>query len=392
MTDTSQDTETGPEPIDAEFEPARGPEPGKVGRHGPGWGGALILALFAAAAGGAIGYGGSELAPGMLTRIVTFDGPGTPRAAIEDARNANETARADLRAELGGQIDALSRRVQDLEARLDDMPSVPSRAELEDTFASREAIAALRRRLSALESVGATGDDDAPAPAALSRSVAALAARMDELETASGRAATREDFAALREELDRLGTRLAEAEANFGARQEAASSRQAARTEAALALSTIEAAARRGQGFAAALTNLQAVRPDAPSLGVLEPIALDGAPTLSALKGRFGQMAEAVRQAARPVGEGNGALSVAERLFGDAIEVRREGEPAVVATLEAARAALDEDDLGGAISALETLEEPALAAAQPWLEDARARRTLERALDGLRLALMREDE
>ena len=384
MTDTPPPG-TDAEPIDAEFEPASGPAPGTV-RSGPGWGAALVLAVLAAAGGGAIGYGATQmLADRSNDQLVDVTAD-----AFIGVRAENETAREALKSELSEEIAALERRLDTAEAAIANTPGRAAQADLTDDFASREALAALRRRVLALETTTPAGSTGA-SPDGLAQSVAALVARLDTLEARDPGAAMIDDLAVLRSEMDGFSDRLTNLEVELREGARAASSRQAARTEAALALSTIEAAARRGQGFSAAFANLQSVRPDDASLAALEPIALDGAPTLGALKARFGPMEDAVRAAARPEASGD-ALSVAERFFGDAIDVRREGEPAVAGALDAARVALDEDDLGGAISALETLDRDALTAANTWLDAARARRTLERTLDGLRLALMREDQ
>ena len=384
MTDTPPPG-TDAEPIDAEFEPASGPAPGAV-RSGPGWGAALVLAVLAAAGGGAIGYGATQvLADRSNDQLVDVTAD-----AFIGVRAENETAREVLKNELSEEIAALERRLDTAEAAIANTPGRATPADLTDDFASREALAALRRRVLALETATPSSGPGA-VPDGLAQSVAALAAQLDTLEARDPGAAMSDDMAVLRSEMDGFRDRLTNLEVELREGARAASNRQAARTEAALALSTIEAAARRGQGFSAAFANLQSVRPNDTSLAALEPIALDGAPTLGALKARFEPMEQAVREAARPEASGD-ALSVAERFFGDAIDVRREGEPAVAGALDAARVALDEDDLGGAISALETLDGDALTAAGPWLDAARARRTLERTLDGLRLALMREDQ
>ncbi len=73
------------------------------------------------------------------------------------------------------------------------------------------------------------------------------------------------------------------------------------------------------------------------------------------------------------------------------MQVRREGDTPVFEALDTAEEALADGDLGGAIVALEQIDGPAGESLQGWLDEARARRTLERTLDTLRLDLMAED-
>lgn len=372
--DTPTDTS---EPIDAEFEPAP-PRSEPERRKGPGWFATLMIAILAMIGGGALGYAGSEYLPGRLA--ISGDAPRPASASDLDAGlAAAETGRSTLR----DSIAALERRLASTETELSQLAS-------RDDSTARQ-IDRLSDRIGALETA-------TPGAVAASDSLAAIRSRLDsvetdirDVETQSGElAALRNELSALSTDIERLGGEVSALEVRLETQGEIARSRAASLSEAALALSTIEAAARRGQGFSAALGNLRAARPDAPGLAALEPIAAEGAPTLDQLSARFNDMVRDVEAAGR--GEtGDGALGIAEQIFGDAIEIRREGEVGTSPPLERARAALAEGDLGGAIAALETLPEPALEAARPWLDGARARRTLERSLDTLRLGLMREE-
>lgn len=393
------------EPIDAEFRPAE-PERVKV-KRGPGWFSTLLLFLLAAAGGGAIGYSASELAPGHIapertTEIAAEDEPPTEPLATQAALEREAEARRDAASSLTQRLDRLDERLASTEDAISQPAepgdpvdgSQPVRAEVEAE------IAALKRRLAALETAGSEAE---AAPEELTRAIASLSARLEEVEGSlatlqAGLEARGETDAALRSEIEQLNEDSSALQSELGTlrgdletRQAEAGARQAELAEAALALSQIDAAARRGQGFAPALSTLRRLRPDARGLDALQDFAAEGAPTLQQLTSRFDAMAEAVTQASRPLAAPGGAISFVERVFGDAVEIRREGQPDVRANLEAAETALDNDDLGGAIDAIAALEGNSAEAAAGWLRDARARRMLERTLDGVRLDLMAED-
>lgn len=402
----SDDTPKGPvedaafeEPIDAEFRPAE-PEAARTAR-GPGWLSSLLLFLMAVAGGGMLGYGASELAPGRIAPVTAIEAPDEPEPepfASEAALELESEARRELAASLRERIETLEARLAAAEDAIAEpaASSPPNSAPDEDVSAE---IAALKRRLAALESVGS---DDEAAPEDLTRSLAALSLRMETLEAqlaalqsrletgSEAEADLRSDVSRLTAETEQLTRDLASLRSDTEARQAEAGTEARNRAEAALALSQMDAAARRGQGFAPALASLRRLRPDAQGLADLQDFAAEGAPTVQQLSATFDTMAEAVRDASRPATEGR-AIGLVERIFGDAVEIRREGESGVGELLDTARTALEAADLGAAIGALEALEGPAAEAASAWLTQARQRRLLERTLDGVRLDLMAED-
>lgn len=387
------------EPIDAEFEPAgHPPEPGPVVRkRGPGWLSSLAMMLLAAAGGGVLGYGTARYAP---------EWRGAPGFA---ALAAQQEARA-------GTLVALSERVEALEesrAGIPETAGAAARAALETQLAGlrtqidarqeedagdRARLDRLARRVAMLESAG---ERDGASPEEVTRSLSALTGRVDALsqrldgfgERIRSAETAGDDIAG---QTDSLGARVASLEADLADLQKELDliARQPPQTgslgKAALALTQIEAAARRGQPFPAALSDLLAAMPEAGAVRRLAPIAQTGAPTLDMLAKRFPEMTAAVR-GARGSDTGGGTPGLAGRIFGDAIEVRRDDEPSLTATLETAGTALESGDLGGAIAALETLDGDAADRAAPWLDEARSRRTLERSLDSLRLELMRQE-
>ena len=369
-----------------------------VRKRGPGWLSSLAMMLLAAAGGGVLGYGTARYAP---------EWRGAPGFA---ALAAQQEARA-------GTLVALSERVEALEesrAGIPETAGAAARAALETQLAGlrtqidarqeedagdRARLDRLARRVAMLESAG---ERDGASPEEVTRSLSALTGRVDALsqrldgfgERIRSAETAGDDIAG---QTDSLGAReIASLEADLADLQKELDliARQPPQTgslgKAALALTQIEAAARRGQPFPAALSDLSAAMPEAGAVRRLAPIAQTGAPTLDMLAKRFPEMTAAVR-GARGSDTGGGTPGLAGRIFGDAIEVRRDDEPSLTATLETAGTALESGDLGGAIAALETLDGDAADRAAPWLDEARSRRTLERSLDSLRLELMRQE-
>lgn len=368
------------EPIDAEFQEAPADPPARPGKRGPGWFSTLFIALLATGGGGVLGYGASELQPGLLSGFID-----APDAALVDLSGL-EQADSDL----GETLDAFEVRLARAESSLTARPTGPSEADL----------AQLAGRLDTLEAVTIDSDDGTVAPEQLQRAVAAATNRITALETAldsltdtpdPALADMRASISSLSSDLNAIAGRIDMLEAEIDTRIGGATSRSAALADAALALSAIDAAARRGEGFAPSLAALKRLRPGNAMLAELEPFAIDGAPTLSQLEDDLAALRPDLRAALSPPAPEGGAGGLASRLFGDAIEVRRDGDVAASAAVDDAAAALESGDLGAAITALETLDGEAANIAAPWLASAGARRTLERTLDGLRLDLMAED-
>ncbi len=394
------------EPIDAEFEPASQPpaEPANIIRkRGPGWIATMVMMLAAAGAGGALGFGAVHQLPGA---------DGRPALVSLKAADAGQQATVEaLRAEIStlqektaaapapGAVETVAQKVAQDAARAEVSRLRGEFAGLQDEVAQASRVEALARRIIALE---AAGEGDGASPEAVTRSISALTARMQRLEeqlsalqraqreasVPAGEQSARLDemvgaVAGLQDELADLKTALDQQAAR-------AASEDDGLRQAALAISGIEAAARRGRSFASDYDRLTRALPDAPETAALAPVAERGAWTMDRLREAFDAVARDVRLAAKPA-RGGGALGFAESLFGDALDVRREGELDVAAQIDAARAALADDDLGGAILALEALDGPPGEAAAGWLDEARRRHTLERALDGLRLRLLQRE-
>ncbi|MEM9740584.1 MAG: hypothetical protein AAF829_12020 [Pseudomonadota bacterium] len=360
------------EPIDAEFREAAEP---MVQKRGPGWSSAFMMMLLSCLGGGVLGYAGAERVPGLLGGRSGAELPGdfVTESDLAEWQNTREAA-ADT---LSSDLEALALRLANAEGSLETLV-----ATAESDVSDR--VAVLTARLDAIETLPT--EDGEPTDSALNRSLASAIARIDRLEA---RIAERDDISKaeltqLRAELDRVASRI-------DSRSVSGAGPGNTLAEAALALSTIEAAARRGQDFSAAFSVLQRARPESPTVAQIAPIAASGAPTLAQLKSDFDAISRQIEDVLERRGSG-GAAGAAGRLFGDLVSVRSPDVSEDFATLDEARTALDRDDLFGASTALSRLEGDAETLAAEWIVQAEARRALERALDTLRLDLMVEDQ
>ncbi|TGY88987.1 hypothetical protein E5163_07590 [Marinicauda algicola] len=406
-----EDSETPgePEPVDAEFETVEETEATpKPARRGPGWA-LFVLSLVLCAA----------IAAGVAWTLTRYLGPGTDTARL-DARIAALEAR-DPAAALGDRLAQLDTRIAELER-------------LSSRIASLQAdLSALRERVDALEAAPSDGapdialpedvaerlsalEDQAESALQLAREVRDALAGLDREDVSSAAA---QGLERLREEIEALRGRLAEAERSFSAEDEALAgaiqsagetigelqtrlsdigaqagqalqlARAAQSTSGeeaedlrrlsarALGLAALSEAASRPGPFEAERAALARVWPDQGDLQALQAIARAGAPTAVELAERF--PGEAIREAAGGT----------QRFWG-LVEVRpAEGADGTGPSAIAAQAErrLARGDLAGAVAAVEELEGAPAEAAADWLRDARARLEIERRLDGLRTAL-----
>lgn len=384
--DTDIPTPDLDEPIDVEFREAE-PEPSKA--RGPGWSGSLLLACLAALGGGVLGYVGAEIAPGYLGGPVAVEAPDLPEDIADKTDIGRETeARLELEDRLTREVTRLEERIGRAEERLS-APPIQTREGTGEDFS--DAMSALEARLDAIEVIepGGGGVTDAE----LARSLAGATSRIETLEARLDNEIGRHDSELhnLDGEIENVRERFDELRSDVAAARTDSEARITAAAEAALALSTIDAAARRGQPFGPALEALERVRPDLTGLDALQPIAGTGAPTMEDLIRQFPAAADAARNALQPDIGANDAMGVMGRLFGDAVQVRRDGDGPVFEALEEAETALEDGDLGRTIASLERVDGAPGEALADWLDGARGRRTLERTLDRLRLDLMAED-
>ena len=403
MSDTPLPPATGDSaPIDAEFEPAapksKKTKPDK--RSGPGWtafGGVTLISLVSLA----IAAAASGFIPGLSKGEDQIEPLKTELAALKVEENLNREAIAKLnkdveranelqrqvrtyRAEVDQRLNDLEGALGVLETDLAALPTsevAPVAVTKENESSTEEIIAEtdpsdnvqtadFEARFTALEdqlaglALSATQSDDMPLPL------------NDELE------AIEADITALKERLDAVETELAET-------PDPIEMRNNANEQAALALSAIEAAARRGRPFVAAHQRLETALPGNAAVARLEPLSTEAVATLADLRRDFPDLtSEAL--AADPAGN-SGASGWMRSIFGDGVTVRREGETVLKDQLDEAAKQLQAGDLGRTIDQIEALDPAVQTVFTDWLDNARKRQTLEDTLEALRLTMISKD-
>ncbi|MEA1940765.1 MAG: hypothetical protein U9P68_00815 [Pseudomonadota bacterium] len=265
----------------------------------------------------------------------------------------------------------LENRIDALDSMLADVEALANQA-LDDAQANAGSgvdplvLQNITDRLAALEQAqdqaGPGFDDPAPRIEALEARIAAFE---DEVS------ALRQDLADTRE--------LAETTSRNAAQTDGEDAR-ASRTLAAraLALTALRDMAGTGEGFEAERAALARVWRDNEDIVAMADTARAGVPTLDQLAQDF--PGAAIREAAGP-----------GRVFFGLVEVRQseagDDETGAMAITALAEDRLAQDDLDGAIALAERLEGDALDAARDWLISARARQTLDARLARLRQAL-----
>ena len=142
-----------------------------------------------------------------------------------------------------------------------------------------------------------------------------------------------------------------------------------------------------GEPFAAELEKLASIMPGASELDVLSPHAKKGVPTVEALAGRLKALASGLtagKAAPTPAErDGSDPLATLKNKLFNVVKVRKAGEVNWPALIAQARRKLASEGLSAAITLLAPHEEKAPAALREWLNDARARLKVERALSML---------
>lgn len=380
-----------PEPVDAEFKPVDSePEPRK--------GLSQVLAILrmtgfvvaAALIGGAAGW--------VLVR--TMPAPAPDMTALEvrlGALEAAETPPPDLsRIESrllaletedpgeGLRVEALEQLVRDaagLRDRVEALEAIePAEGADLTTLETRigDTASQAARRLDALEArIAAMGTGEVGEGVDMSAALDPVLTRIDALTDRIAAAERANDESAQLESrlndatgrLDDLDARLAQMQAVPAA---VPSQDQARR---ALAYADLAAAARGSGPFAVELAELRRAWPDAPGLGDLRAHARSGAPSRERLAAQL------------PEDELQAVSAQTEVWFGVLRIARNAQGPGPGSGL---REALDDGDLAGAVDTARTLEDPARAVIQDWLQGAEARLQIEAALSQVRAALDHE--
>ncbi|MEM7640604.1 MAG: hypothetical protein AAF269_16230 [Pseudomonadota bacterium] len=362
-------------PIDAEFEPAeRQDPPTKSMSSGPGWAAFGLVFLLA--------LGGFTLAAATAGFVPGFKPGSGPLATVQSDLNAVQSGLSEDRSETA----TLSTDIATLQSRADSLSADRTRtsADLRNLRTEIETLQAdismlQRARVASLADTGDGDGDDAEAP-----DLSGLTERVVSLEGALVTQLETYNVA-----LEGLKARVEDLETQASSESLSAASASNARTEAALALSAIEAAARRGRPFLSAHQKLAAAMPGNDAVSRLTAIAPKAVPTLSDLRQRFptlkGQALDAAAEA-----EGTGS-SWMRSLFGDGIQVRQAGEETPGDQLGRAETMLERGELSDSIEQIRATDENVQAVFTDWLNNAEDRLLLEQTLEALRLTMIAED-
>lgn len=193
----------------------------------------------------------------------------------------------------------------------------------------------------------------------------------------------------VQQQVGTVSEQMGELQERVGSTEEALESAAARRDQAAaLALATaqIDGALQQAAAFEKPLQTIQALAAEdqvvADASSTLQPMAAAGVPTRAKLRNDFEQIADDIVHSSRS--EGDGIIDQAANNLMSLVTVRPVGaevegdDPA--ARVARAEAKLREGNLEGAVAELDGLEGPAQAAAQSWLEQARARLAAEQAV------------
>lgn len=381
MTESSLPPSSGDDaPIDAEFEPAAPSDSKKPKtKSGPGWFAFGLLGLVSASAivlaAASAGY-----VPGFKPgagAIQTLENELASLKSIDETQAGTSSSNAS-------EIEALKTRADNLQA--DRTRAVTDiRALKRDIETLQADISTLQRaRIASLAEAGETETESEPTPNTATPDLSALETRVASLEDALVAQLGTYDAT-----LETLKTRLADLETQAQTESLIAADSTNARTEAALALSAIEAAARRGRPFLSAHQKLAAAMPSNQAVGRLSGIASEATPTVADLSADFPALrAEALDQDALDQGGASGWM---RGVFGDGIQVRQSGEVTTGDRLDAAAAALQAGDLGNAIQSVRALETNLQPVFTDWLDNAENRLLLEETLEALRLTMIAEE-
>ena len=293
-------------------------------------------------------------------------------------------------------VSALDARLAGVELDLRDLA-----ARAPPPAADPKALDAVAGRVAKLEAAGATPPPSASDPAlaarvaaletqvkALAEAVGVLGRRGDEALDAAREARVRADAGAAeiseltqkppasvdRGEFEALANRMAAAERSEKAAEKAAESADRA-VRLALAATALNAAAERGDAFAAELAAVNALGADPKLIAALEPFARAGVPSAAALVRQFAELAPALQQAVEPPTR-EGVLGRLQMNAEKLVRIRHVDEApgsdgnAIVARSEAKAA---RGDHAGAAAELGGLPPNARAPADAWIKSVQAR-------------------
>ena len=376
MTSSSLPPDTGDDlPIDAEFEPAApksgaDASPGK----GPGWaafGGLGLIAL--------VGFVLAAASAGLIPGFQPGAGKVSDLETRIDAFEAAQSGTADQATNQAAEIAALKGRADSL--RADRTRTVTDMRALRDEIDAIQADLAALQRARVATLAEEASDGDSPGTSA---SLAALETRIAALEDALVSQLDGYNLA-----LDLLKSRLDALEEKAGSETLTATAANNNRTESALALSAIEAAARRGRPFLSAHQRLAAAMPGNDAVARLASVASKAVPTRSDLIATLPALIdEALDREAQSASGGSGWM---RSVFGDGIQVRRKDAVTTSDHLDLARTALDGGELAETIEHIRAIDADLQPVFTDWVQNAEDRHLLEETLEALRLTMIAEE-
>ena len=362
-------------PIDAEFEPATRDESAASKQStGPGWSAFGGLSLVTASALG-LAVATAGYVPGFQPGSQAIDAVRSELTTVQTGMNEDETKTETLNTEIA----ALQARADSLSAdrtrTSSDLRNI--RTEIETLQAD---ISVLQRARVASLADGNTSSGDGT----LSPDLAALSARVTSIEDALVTQLGTYETA-----LENLKTRLNSLESQAASDGLNAANATNVKTEAALALSAIEAAARRGRPFLSAQQKLATALPGNEAVTRLAPLASQAIPTLSDLRASFpGLVKTALDTSSRAEG---GRAGWFRGVFGDGIQVRKQGEVTLSDLLRRAETALQAGELAESIEHIRAAGPEIQPVFTDWMDNAGNRHMLEQTLEALRLTMIAEE-
>ncbi|HET6469385.1 MAG TPA: hypothetical protein VFG43_13510 [Geminicoccaceae bacterium] len=316
---------------------------------------------------------------------------GTPQVdlgALQTGQQNLEAALAAVQADLAQQRQLADAGLAELRAAGGELAQALEQLRGE-VAAQRDALGPLGQRLDGLDQTLAA---QAQRDEALAGQLAAVEQRV-----AGAEEAVRNELQGLRGEVQAalqtlqsgFGSQLQSLQAGF--RSELQEVKDAATTAQAMALvlTDLGTAIDEGQPVAAPLDRLAPLATDDPTVAgavsTLERFREQGVPTRAALRARLDELEQAIA-ADRPPPPADSWLGQARQNLTGLVTVR-EADPVTTTTelaIEAARTALDQDNVTAAAQALRPLAESGNAAAQAWIASAEDRLAAEAAFAALR--------
>lgn len=422
---TKRPVQDEPEPIDAEFEPASGPEPARQRRTGPRpmrsraatFPQLIVSSLIAAVLGATVAIVVSNASSGAPTGTLASEIDTVTRGQDELIARVTRAANdiVSLRARLDAQGERLDQQnasdaslraeITALTSQLSAISGAGDGAAPAATDAARSPLGVLLSRINRLEGIV---DKDKTAPETtreVQRAIADLSSQVAELDLANSTLVAAFDrreaaLAALESGMQTMATDISSlrggkppaAIAGTEAVAQAPSPVQpilaaTARSQAIRALSQLEAAARSDRPFSREHQALATLLPDERELADMAEAARAGVPTLSQLRDRF--IASADRATQLATDESDDGWNWLRTSFAGVVDF--DPSPIVTANgdvIRNARRLLDFGDVRGAIEALTGVKGTAGEAFRSWRNEAVKRAALDENLRDLNARLL----